>query len=302
MKEGAWINTATGEYRWLDEHARWLQRPGNAASLGVPGDVIEELGQIPWDFNGSGRKAILMMAMDQGLIRARGHGTSITFEFTIPWEQAIRGALRFVDVNLGPAMTCRFNCLSNGQSVVFLLGHVRERLEQDDLTFLLPPWQRPRTCPPVPRPFLVADLTGKGTEWVCWQLPGGLDTKGLVALIRGHVPVGGGWLALPNGLTWRVTPSTPPLLPVADLPALSRFQVCSDCGWPHAEPHAPCQCRPRTPCYLCEMPIYWPIPGYDTIHLDGTVLHVAHFVAYAHKCIPWPRVKVLDLQDLRGRS
>ena len=25
MKEGAWINATTGDYRWLDEHARWLQ-------------------------------------------------------------------------------------------------------------------------------------------------------------------------------------------------------------------------------------------------------------------------------------
>lgn len=301
MKEGAWINAATGDYRWLDEHARWLQRPGNAAIMGIPAEVIEELGQIPWDFNGSGRKAILMLAMDHGLIRARGQGASITFEFTIPWEQAIRGSLTFME-NLGPAMTCRFNCLSNGQSVEFLLGHVRERLEQDDLTFLLPPWQRPRTQPPIPRPFLVVDQSGKGTDWACWQLPGELDTKGLVALIRGHVPVGGGWLGLADGRIWKVTPTTPPLLLVDDLPALSRFQVCPGCGWPHAEPHAPCQCRPRTPCRLCQMPIYWPIPGYDTVHLDGTVLHVAHFVAYAHVCIPWPKVRVLDLQDLRGRS
>jgi hypothetical protein len=28
------------------------------------------------------------MAMGQGLIRARGHGTTVTFESTIPWEQA----------------------------------------------------------------------------------------------------------------------------------------------------------------------------------------------------------------------
>ena len=50
--------------RWIDDHARWMQRPGNAASFGLPDDVIEELGKIPWDFNGSGRKSILMMAME----------------------------------------------------------------------------------------------------------------------------------------------------------------------------------------------------------------------------------------------
>jgi hypothetical protein len=302
LREGAWINATTGAYKWIDDHARWAQRPGNAASLGVPDDVIEELGRIPWDFNGSGRKAIILLAMGQGLIRVRGHGSWTTFEFTIPWEQAIRGALRLMDETFGPAMTCRFNSLSSGQSLEFQFGRVRERLAQDDLRFLLPAWQRLQTHPPVPRPFLVADLTGKGAEWACWPLPGDLDTKGLIALIRGHVPAGGGWLALADGRTWKVTPATPPLLPVDNDEALSRFQICPDCGWPHAEPHAPCQCRPRTPCRLCQMPIFWPIPGYDTVHLDGTVLHVAHFVAYAHKCIAWPRVRVLGLQDLRGRS
>lgn len=49
MKEGAWINVATGDYRWIDEHAQWLHRPGNAASLGLENNVIEELGRVPWD-------------------------------------------------------------------------------------------------------------------------------------------------------------------------------------------------------------------------------------------------------------
>ena len=47
MKEGACINVTTGDYRWLDEHARWLQRPGNAASLELGDNVIEELGRVP---------------------------------------------------------------------------------------------------------------------------------------------------------------------------------------------------------------------------------------------------------------
>jgi hypothetical protein len=300
MKEGAWINAATGDYHWLDEHAQWLQRPGNAASLGVPDDMIGELGQIPWDFNGSGRKAILMMAMDQGLIRARGDGASVTFEFTIPWEQAVKGARRFMAENFGPSMTCRFNSLSTGQTVDFFYGKFQDRLDQEDLSWLLPPWERPKTHPPVPRPFLVAEVPGEG--WRCWPLPGVCDVHGLVDLIRGHVPEGGGWLALSDGRTWKLSPSTPPLLPVDDLPALSRFQICPDCGWPHVEPQAPCQCGLRGPCRLCQMPVYWPVPMLDHIHLDGTVLHVPHVCAYGHKCIPWPRVKVLDLQDLLGRS
>jgi hypothetical protein len=47
---------------------------------------------------------------------------------------------------------------------------------------------------------------------------------------------------------------------------------------------------------------FWPIPMHDNVNLDGRVTYVPHFVAYAHKCIPWPAVKVLDLHDLKGRS
>jgi hypothetical protein len=267
MKEGAWIDATTGDYRWLDEHARWLQRPGNAASLSVPDDVIVELCKIPWDFNGSGRKSILLLAMDCGLIRARGHGASVTFEFTVPWDQAFLGARRFMADNFGPSMQCRFNCLSSGQSVEFFYDRFRDRLDLNDLSFLLPQWQRPQTHPPIPRPSLVMDRSGKGTDWVCCALPGDVDTQDLVALIQGHVPACGGWLALADERTWKVTPSTPPLLPVDSDGALSRFQLCPDCGWPHSEPHAPCQCKPRIPCQVCQIPTFWPVPMHVRLNL-----------------------------------
>jgi len=301
MKEGAWINVSNRDYRWIDEHAQWLQRPGNAASLGLEDDIIEALGRVPWDFNGSGRRTILLTAMDHGLIRVRGHGASVTFEFTVPWAQAVRGALRFMDENLGPSMQCRFSNLLTGQSVEFGFGRVRDRLEQEDLSFLLPPWQRAQTHPPVPRPFLVADLSGKGTEWLCWPLPGEMHARGLVALVRRHVPEGGGWLALADGRTWKVTPSTPPLLAVDGQEALRPFDICPDCGWPHAEPHAPCQCKSGAPCPLCRMPSFWPTPMHDHVQLDGSMTYVPHVAGYAHTCVPWSRVKVLGLQNLLGR-
>ena len=300
LRESAWINATTGAYRWIDDHARWIQRPGNAADLGLPDEVVEELGRIPWDFNGSRRETILRFAMDSGLIRARGHGASTTFEFTIPWEQAVRGARKFMSENFGPNMQCRFNCLSTGQSIEIYYGRIQDRLDQEDLSFLLPPWQRPRTRPPVERPFLVAEVPGEG--WRCWPLPADLDVHGLVDLVRGHVPEGGGWMALTDGRTWKITPSTPPLISVGACDDLRPYEICPDCGWPRKSNTAPCQCRLRTKCPLCQMPTFWPVPMHDHVHLDGTVTYVPHFVAYAHKCLPWPAVKVLDLQDLLGRS
>lgn len=128
MREGAWINSLTGAYCWVNDHAVWLQRPGNAAALGLPDTVIEELGLPLLGVTGSSRKTILLAAMGHGLVRVRGHGNSVTFESTLPWVQAIMGSLRFMDENLGPAMLCRFNDLMTGNSVEFFFDQARERL------------------------------------------------------------------------------------------------------------------------------------------------------------------------------
>ncbi len=302
MREGAWINAKTGDYCWIDDHARWLRRnPKQAAQLGLPDDVIAELGEIGWDITPLAERIIVLhKAMNAGFIRARGHGSYVTFEFTILWEAAIRGARRFMAENFGASMTCRFNSLDTNKTIEFLYGHYSDRLGDADLSFLLPPWKRPRVPSPVRRPFLVAEVPGEG--WVCWPLPDDHGPKVLVDLIRGHVPEAGGWLALADGRCWKVSPSTPPLSRVDDDEALRRFEICPDCGWPRIGTVAPCQCFSRSRCATCDMPTFWPVPTHEHVHLDGRVLHVPHFAAYAHKCVPWAQVKVHDLPDPLGRS
>lgn len=302
MKDGAWINAKTGSYRWVDEHARWVSRhPENAKDLGLSDDIAESLGKIPWDFNGEGRKAILLLAMGQGLIRARGHGAYITFEHTIPTEEAVLGTRVFMAKHLGPQMTCRFNHLGIGTSVEFVYGRVVEDLERGEVGFLVPPWKRAIVAPLVPRPYLLLENL-EGTEgWTCWTLPDHLDSHGLVALLRAHVPEGSGWLALSDGRTWRLSPGAPPLFPLAPTPLLAPEQICQWCGWPTRGPATPCHCMNTNHCQ-CGVP-RWPVPGKDIITLEGEVLHVPTFVGMAHRHIPWPTVRVLPFDDLirRGR-
>lgn len=301
MKEGAWINSITGRYGWVDEHARWIRRPGNAEDLGLPEEVIEALGQLPWDLTPfAERTIVLYQVMEAGFIRARGHGSHVTFEFTVPWMQAVHGAQRFMQENFGPSMTARFSDLGTGGTIEFLYGRYADRLRESDLSFLLPRWLRPRIPPPVPRPFLVAEVPSEG--WICWPLPDDPDVRTLVDLIRGHVPEKGGWLALADGRTWKVSPSTPPLQRVDEEDVLRRFEVCPDCGWPRMGTVAPCQCHLRSRCSTCDMPMSWPIPMHEHIHLDGSVLHVPHFVGYAHKCVLWAQVRVCDLTDFLDRT
>ena len=120
MREGVWIEAVTGTYMWVGpDHAMWLQTLGNAERLGLQADAVQKIRLIKWDFNGPGRRAILLVAMDHGCIRARGHGSSITFEFTVPVRDAIQGAIPFLTDVAGPHTFCSFTNLGTQRSVGF---------------------------------------------------------------------------------------------------------------------------------------------------------------------------------------
>ena len=59
LREGAWINAATGEWSFIDEHADWAKQPGNLASIGLPDAVRKAIKDIPNDCSGESRKKIL---------------------------------------------------------------------------------------------------------------------------------------------------------------------------------------------------------------------------------------------------
>lgn len=116
MGEGFWIRADTGEFRKIDEHARWIQDPGHARSLGLSEEAVAKIMFIPWDIDGPGRKAIVMEATAQGLIRFRDHGDHVTFEFQMPIPDALRALQPFMAYYLGPASFCRLNDLAGGDS------------------------------------------------------------------------------------------------------------------------------------------------------------------------------------------
>ena len=136
MKEGLWINALTGDWRWITEHASWIQVPANAMSLGMAEDAALRLSAMPWDFNGPGRMAILLAAMAHGFVRVRGHGATCSFEHTLPQDQAIEAARGFMAANFGPRMNCRFSALHTMEVVEVLfedLLHHQDRSKFWDL-------------------------------------------------------------------------------------------------------------------------------------------------------------------------
>ncbi len=304
MREGYWLVAATGAYRLVDDHARWIQRPENARFFGFSEEVILALSEIHGDFNGQGRRAILELAMDQGLIRSRGHGpVDVTFECTMDLQEAIRGIAPFMAATLGPLSVVKVNQIRTGECIAFTYGEARKLIEAGDISALLPPWKRPAMAVPVARPFLLLNGVDMVGEWTCWPLPDHLTSHELVALLRVHVPNASGWLALADGRTWRLSPGAPPLTPLDTLNPALASKACPECGWPSGSKDAPCQCKNLTVCRVCSMPIFWPIPGRDFLNIQGASLYVPTFVGYAHRCVYWPSVRVLPFDDLirRGR-
>lgn len=305
MREGFWIIAATGEYQLITDHGLWLTTRRHALALGLSEEVVDAIQAFSWDFDGPGRRQILKLAMDNGLIRSRGHGPAeVTFEFTMDTEAAIRAVVPFMQATLGPASMPKFNNLRTGESLAFNYGNAKKIIEAGDISFLLPVWKRRTQDLPVRRPFVLLDAFDDMPGWTCWEPPEGLDSHELVALLRRHAPLGSGWLALTDGRTWRLAPNTPPLTPLETLnPELARW-ACKSCGSPTRGPKTPCQCLNLTLCRVCHLPrLPGIVPGKDTITLTGETLYVTVLAGLAHKCVHWPSVRVLPLDDLlrRGR-
>ena len=86
----------------------------------------------------------------------------------------------------------------------------------------------------------------------------------------------------------------PPLVKVGQGGRFKGFETCPDCGWPRQGDLAPCLCWRRCMCRVCSMPIHWPPPMHETITLRGEVLYVPHVAGFAHACVNWQLVQVLD--------
>lgn len=142
MKEGAWIHGTTHAYAWIDEHARWIHQRANAASLGLPEDVIRRLEAIPPDHDGPGRRSLLLTAMEAGLIRFRGHGAHCMLESTYSWVEILRGAAPFLEAHLGPYMHVRIHDLVRQEELSAswrVLQHALEIDHPEELQSLVVP-------------------------------------------------------------------------------------------------------------------------------------------------------------------
>jgi hypothetical protein len=80
MKEGYWINYSIGKSFEVDEHERWLRRKGNARKLGLSKGVVEAFGEFEPVKDRD--KFLLFVLQHAPVMRVRGHGNYVTFEYS----------------------------------------------------------------------------------------------------------------------------------------------------------------------------------------------------------------------------
>lgn len=104
MKEGYWLNYATGRTVCIGlygDHERWIREPGNARSLGVPAKVVNQFGRFQPEE--SREKFLTFVMRHSPVMRVRGHGHFVTFEFWARRDDKTVKAIRwFAKRYLGP--------------------------------------------------------------------------------------------------------------------------------------------------------------------------------------------------------
>ena len=116
MREGAWINIATGKFEWITEHCDWIKLPQNAAKIGLPDSVFQQIKDMPNDYNGPKREKLLRTVMGAGFVRVRGHGSYIALEYTAPEGDALRASAEFLRQICGPLTVLRCYDLHTGKT------------------------------------------------------------------------------------------------------------------------------------------------------------------------------------------
>ena len=115
MKEGYWINYRTGRIFPVNEHEQSLREPGAAKKMGVPDKVISSFKKF--DPVEDRDKFLLFVIQNSPLIRVRGHGDFVTFEYFLRNRQEPLDAIwEFGKQNAGPYTAMLIRNFATGES------------------------------------------------------------------------------------------------------------------------------------------------------------------------------------------
>ena len=79
MNDGYWVNYDTDKIIKIDEHERWIRRPGNAKTLGLDSKLIKAFDKYKPEKDRD--KFLLFLMQNAPIMRVRGHGNYASFEY-----------------------------------------------------------------------------------------------------------------------------------------------------------------------------------------------------------------------------
>ena len=128
-KEAWWLNTRERRYVRLPDrgdHAIWLSNPDNAKRIGLSPRAINKIQKLdPF----KDRKRILLIGMSEMLVRVRGHGESISFEFIGDTKTILRVIAIFGwQVGLGEFITVYLANLQTKEKSQMLWGDFMSKM------------------------------------------------------------------------------------------------------------------------------------------------------------------------------
>ncbi len=104
MKEGYWFNYETGKVFPINEHEVWIRQIDNARKLGLSERVI--VGFRKFTPTTDRDKFLSHLFRVAPIMRVRGHGASITFQFSAQSEaKPLEAIRRWTKKNAGPDLT-----------------------------------------------------------------------------------------------------------------------------------------------------------------------------------------------------
>jgi len=81
MELGFWLNYKTGNVFRIDEHEDWIRRWENAKKLGISSNIYNKYTDV-FKPKEDREKMLLWVMNNAPIIRARGHESSVSFEFS----------------------------------------------------------------------------------------------------------------------------------------------------------------------------------------------------------------------------
>jgi hypothetical protein len=114
MKEGYWFNYETGKIFLINEHEMWIRLVANARKLGLPEQVIAGFSKFTPTTDRDRFLSHLFRVAP--IMRVRGHGAFVTFEFFARREtKPLEAIRRWARKNAGPSLT--LNIINHARKV-----------------------------------------------------------------------------------------------------------------------------------------------------------------------------------------